>query len=122
MAAYAPIKIKKLKPVKDHIIVSEMAFEDRISSAGIIILNDNGKSSGVRPRWGKVFAIGPAQQDVKIGQWVLIDHGRWTRGISVEDKRGVHTIRRVDNADILMVSDHKPEDGTVKDGLSAPNN
>jgi co-chaperonin GroES (HSP10) len=121
--AFDPIKIKKLKPLKDHVIVTEMEFTERILNSGIILPSDNGKSSGVRPRWGKVYAIGPNQKDIKVGQWILVDHGRWTRGIKIEDKNGdIHTIRRVDNNDILLVSNERPSDDTVRDGLSSPNN
>jgi co-chaperonin GroES (HSP10) len=119
--ALNPIKVKKVIPVKDHVLIEEMEFSERMIS-GIILLNDNGKSHGIRPRWGKVFAVGHKQKDVKVGQWILIDHGRWTRGIDIETPDGkVHTIRRVDHGDILLVSDKKPSDETIKYGISSPN-
>jgi co-chaperonin GroES (HSP10) len=119
MSAYEPIKIKKIKPIKAHVIVSEMEFGERImSNTGIYIPSDNGKTHGIRPRWGKVYAIGPNQKDVRVGQWILIEHGRWTRGVSIEDHTGeIHTIRRVDEKDIMMVSDVKPSDETFRDSL-----
>lgn len=117
--AFDPIKVKAIKPVKDHVIVSEMEFKERMVGS-ILLLNDNGKSQGIRPRWGKVFAVGHKQKDVKVGQWILIDHGRWTRGLKIETPDGeLHTIRRVDHADILLVSDTKPSDETVKFGISS---
>lgn len=117
--SFDPIKVKAVKPIRDHVIVTDMEFADRIVGS-IILLGDNGKSQGVRPRWGKVYAVGHEQKDVKIGQWILIDHGRWTRGVKIETPDGeVHTIRRVDHNDILMVADHKPSDETVKSGISS---
>jgi hypothetical protein len=92
-----------------------MTFEERISNGGIIILNDDMKSSGIRPRWAKVYAVGPDQKDVQVGQYILISHGRWTRGIKIEDDEGVRTIRKVDNNDILMVSDEPVNDQTMSD-------
>jgi hypothetical protein len=119
--ALNPIKVKGIKPVRDHVIVTDMEFDQRIVN-NIILLKDDGKSQGVRPRWGKVYAIGHEQKDVTIGQWVLIDHGRWTRGVKIETPDGqIHTIRRVDHKDILMVSDTRPNDETVRDGISSPN-
>lgn len=119
--AFDPIKVKGITPVRDHVIVTEMEFSDRIVGS-IILLGDNGKSQGVRPRWGKVFAVGKEQKDVTVGQWVLVDHGRWTRGLKIETPDGQqHTIRRIDQNDILMVSDTKPSDETVRDGISSPN-
>lgn len=116
-AAFAPHKLNRnqIKPLLDHIIVSEMAFDQRITSGGIILPNDDMKNSGIRPRWGKVYAIGPQQVDVQIGQYILISHGRWTRGIKIEDEDGEKTIRRVDPNDILMVSDEPIQDETMSD-------
>lgn len=113
--AFAPHKIKKLLPLRDNIIVNDMAFDERISNGGIVLLNDDMKNSGIRPRWAKVYAIGPDQKDVNVGQYILISHGRWTRGIKIEDDTGVHVIRKVDNNDVLMVSDQPVNDQTLSD-------
>lgn len=113
--AFAPHKIKKLLPLRDNIIVSDMDFDERISHGGIVLLNDDMKSSGIRPRWAKVYAVGPDQKDVNVGQYILISHGRWTRGIKIEDDTGVHVIRKVDNDDVLMVSDQPVNDQTLSD-------
>jgi co-chaperonin GroES (HSP10) len=113
--AYAPHKVNMLRPLSDTIIVSDMAFDERISKGGIIIPNDDMKSSGIRPRWGKVYAVGPEQHDIKVGQYILISHGRWTRGIKIEDDTRELTIRKVDNNDVLLVSDEPVNDYTMSD-------
>lgn len=113
--AFAAHKIKKLCPLKDAIIVSDMEFDERISNGGIVLLNDDMKSAGIRPRWAKVYAIGPEQKDVQVGQYILISHGRWTRGIKIEDTEGEKTIRKVDNNEILMISDDPVNDETMSD-------
>jgi co-chaperonin GroES (HSP10) len=117
--AYQPHQIKRqqLQPLKDSVIVSDMVFDARITTSGIILPNDNGKSTGIRPRWGQVYAIGPEQQDVTPGQWICIEHGRWTRGIDVEDENGKVTLRRVDPKDIMMISDGKPNDDTFSTAI-----
>lgn len=105
------IKCKNIVPLHDHIIVSDMNFAEQITKAGIIIGSDNGKSEGIKPRWAKVFAVGKDQTNIKIGDWILIEHGRWTRGAKLELKPGQITeIRRVENKSIMMVSNEKPND------------
>ena len=118
-AAYAAHQLQRrqLRPLKDSVIVSDMIFDVRISTGGIIIPNDNGKSTGIRPRWGQVYAVGPDQQDVSPGQWVCVEHGRWTRGIDIEDESGKITVRRVDPKDIMMVSDQRPDDDTFSTAI-----
>jgi len=118
-AAYAAHQLQRrqLHPLKDSVIVSDMIFDVRISTGGIIIPNDNGKSTGIRPRWGQVYAVGPDQQDVSPGQWVCVEHGRWTRGIDIEDETGKITVRRVDPKDIMMVSDQQPNDDTFSTAI-----
>jgi co-chaperonin GroES (HSP10) len=113
------IKIKELKPLHDNILVTEMNFKERFTSGGIIVVGDDGKASGIRPRWGKVWAIGPEQTDVKVGQYILVAHGRWTRGVKIEDDTGEFVIRRIDNNDILLVSDEPLADDTQSTAIIA---
>jgi co-chaperonin GroES (HSP10) len=113
-AAFEPHRINRdqLQPLNDSVIVSDMNFEERISNGGIVLLTDNGKSSGIRPRWGRVYAVGPDQHDIRVGTWICVEHGRWTRGIEIEDENGKQTLRRVDPKDIMMESDELPKDVT----------
>ena len=111
------LKREQLKALNDSVIVGDMVFDERITTGGIVLLNDNGKSLGIRPRWGRVYAVGPDQQDVKVGEWVCIAHGRWTRGIEIEDETGKQTLRRVDPKDILIQSDEQPNDETFSSAI-----
>jgi co-chaperonin GroES (HSP10) len=117
--AFEPHRINRaqLRPLNDAVIVSDMVFDQRITTGGIIILNDNGKGTGIRPRWAQVYAVGPDQQDVQVGDWVLVAHGRWTRGIDIEDELGKQTLRRVDPKDILLQSDEPQQDETWSDAV-----
>lgn len=100
----------KIRPIQKHILVRDMNFGEQKTLGGIILRSDDGKSEGVKPRWARVFAIGPEQSDVKVGEWILIEHGRWTRGITVEEDDGSEfTIWRVDPEGIMMSADQKPE-------------
>jgi len=100
----------KIVPLKDNVIVSDMNFDDEVSKVGIILRSQDGKSDGIKPRWGKVWAIGPTQQDVKVGEWVLIEHGRWTRGITVEEDGKEHTVRMVEVKSIMLQADELPSE------------
>ena len=101
----------RIVPIRDNILITEMSFEEQKTASGIIIQSDDGKSHGVRPRWGRVWAIGPEQKDVKVGKWILVEHGRWTRGVTVKDEDDKEfIIRRVDTTAILASADEKPSD------------
>jgi co-chaperonin GroES (HSP10) len=115
--AFSPTKIQNLRALHDWILVSDMQFEARVTSSGILLPNDNGKGTGIRPRWGQVFAVGPEQNDVEVGQWICVAHGRWTRGVDIEQDDQTVTIRRIDPRDILLVSQEKPSDDTLSDAI-----
>ena len=101
----------KLKPLHDKVIVTDMSFGIEKTASGIFLPSDDGKSSGIHPRWAKVFATGPDQEDVKVGQWILLEHGRWSRGHRYEQDNGeTIDIRLADNNAILCVSDESPND------------
>ena len=86
-------------------------FGEQKTNSGIIIIDDDGKDIGIKPRWAKVYAVGDEQKDVSSGDWILIEHGRWTRGITLEDADGNEIIiRRVDNDAILLQADEPPKD------------
>ena len=113
-------QINELIPIRDHVIVTEMDFKERKLSSGVLLLNDDGKTSGIRPRWAKVYAVGPGQKEIKKDQWVFIEHGRWSRGIEVEVAGLALTIRRVDPKSIIFVTDNEPDqDDTISTSVHA---
>ena len=71
---------ESLRPLRENVIVTNLEKGERLSANGIIIPDDDGKDSGIRAIWAQVYAVGPEQKDVEVGQWILIQHGRWTRG------------------------------------------
>jgi co-chaperonin GroES (HSP10) len=117
MSIYDPKKINKFQALQDYVIVTDMNFKEKISYGGIIIPNSDGKLEGIHARWGKVYSVGHKQQDIKQGQYVLVKHGRWTRGTLIEDQEGEKTIRRIDPADILLISDEPMQDESIGQGL-----
>jgi co-chaperonin GroES (HSP10) len=125
-AAFAPHQLtqNQIKALHNNVIVSDMEFDTRITQAGLILPNDNGTTLGIRPRWGRVYAVGKDQTDVQVGQWICVAHGRWTRGIDIDDGTGQtkRTIRKIDPADILLVSDseQRPQDDSMSTAVHVP--
>ena len=110
---------KKIKPLGKNIIVRDMNFDVRTLDSGIVLLSDDGKTDGIRPRWAQAYATGPEQTDVTVGQWVLVEHGRWSRGIKITQNGEELTIRRADPEAILMVSDEEPKSETISTSVHA---
>tara|TARA_Y200000002_G_scaffold370161_1_gene365317 strand:- start:672 stop:1103 length:432 start_codon:yes stop_codon:yes gene_type:complete len=110
------LKTYKGKPraVGDRVLVSDMYFGEQKTKSGLIINSDDGKVHGIYPRWGKVFSKGPRNKDdYKIGDWILVSHGRWTRSIQVEFDDAKHELRMVEAEAILAYSDEKPGGVTI---------
>jgi co-chaperonin GroES (HSP10) len=105
-----PTRIKgKITPLKKRVLVSNMHFGLTKTKAGLIIPDDDGKAHGTHPRWAKVYAVGKDQTDVNVGEWVLISHGRWTRGITLETETEDLDVRMIDEKDILLTSKDEPD-------------
>jgi hypothetical protein len=121
MASIKTYKVNSLRALHDHVLVRDMNFGERRTSFGLIIPHDDGRTHGIRPRWAEVYAVGSKHTDVQVGQYVLVSHGRWTRGVKIETDEGEITIRRIDNNDILLVSDKSQVDDTFTSAVT-PNN
>ena len=79
----------------------------RQTKGGLILADDDMRESGIRNRWAKVWKVGPDVDDITVGEWVLVEHGRWTNGLDLEVEDG--SIVRIWNIDypngVLLVSD-----------------
>ena len=99
-----------LKAIGNRVIVSDMYFGEQKTKSGLILRNDDGETRGIYPRWGKVHSKGPDNEDgYEIGEWVLVEHGRWTRGIKIDGGDGEIELRMVEAESILAYSKEKPE-------------
>lgn len=98
-----------IKPLKKRVLVSDMQFGATKSKGGIILLDDDGTEAGIHPRWAKVYAIGDQQNDVTVGQWLLVAHGRWSRALKVKKHGEELEVRMIDENDILLVSNEEPD-------------
>ena len=105
-----------ITPLKKRVLVSDMHFGETKSKGGIILVDEDGSESGIHPRWAKVYAIGKDQDDVNVGEWVMVAHGRWSRALKVK-KEGIELeVRMIDENDILLVSADEPEQNRKKAG------
>jgi co-chaperonin GroES (HSP10) len=105
-----------ITPLKKRVLVSHMHFGEAKTKGGIILVDDDGTQSGIHPRWAKVYAVGNEQEDVTVGQWVMVAHGRWSRAFKVKKSGTELEVRMIDENDILLVSDDEPEQNRKQAG------
>ena len=105
-----------ITPLKKRVLISKMHFGETKSKGGIILIDDDGSAEGIHPRWAEVYAIGNKQEDVKVGQWILVSHGRWSRALKVKKDNIELEVRMIDEDDILLVSDEEPEQNRKQAG------
>jgi hypothetical protein len=107
------LNVTKGKPraVSNRVLVTDMYFGEQKTASGLIIKDDDGTTRGIYPRWAKVYGKGPKNTDpYEIGQWILIEHGRWTRGFKVDDGESEKELRMVEAESIIAYADEKPND------------
>lgn len=100
----------KIRALSDSILGTDADFGDQVTAGGIIIQDNSKKSQGITPRWFKVISVGNNIDWVTSGQWVLVQHGRWSDGIQL-DSRDTQSdkVWKLDPNGCLMVSDTKPD-------------
>lgn len=94
----------KALPGKILAVMIEKPDGLRKTAGGIILKDKDNDVSGIRPRWFQVHTVGNDIDWLNEGQYVYVDHGRWSNGVKVEDL----TLHLLDNNDCLMVSDENP--------------
>lgn len=111
VANYAKTITGTLTPIKDSVIVSDMFFGEQRTKGGLIIKDDDGTTRGIYPRWGRVHRKGPNnKEEYQPGDWILVEHGRWTRAFEVDEGDGVKELRMVETSSIIGWSKTKPDD------------
>ena len=104
------VSIEETTLLDDKILAYETEFGARKTKAGIFLKDDEMTVAGARPRWAKVLAVGPKVTDIRAGQYILVEHARWTRGfLMLKDNKKI-TARMIDNACILLVSDEPTDE------------
>ena len=105
----------KITPLGDKVFVNNMNFGEQVTTGGIVLMSDDAKDHGIHPRWAQVWAVGKDHaEEFSVGDWILIEHGRWTRGIPYEYEDGTETtIRMVENKSIIMWDTEQPKDAII---------
>lgn len=100
----------KIKPLNGKVLITDLERGSRMIN-GIIIPDDNGKSEGIRPRWGKVYSVAEDITDIVPGQWILIENGRWSRMLKIKEDDGTDIeVWGVEwPQSVMLVSDTDPE-------------
>jgi hypothetical protein len=99
----------KPKAIGNRVLVTDMHFGEQTPASGIIVQSDDGKAHGVYSRWGKVYSKGPRNTDpYEVGDWILVEHGRWTRSFNIEADDQELEVRMVEAEAVLAMSDEKP--------------
>ena len=104
----------KIRMLKENVLGCELEFGMQTTAKGIIIPDDDMKDSGVKSRWCKVYAAGPKADQVKPGQYILVDHGRWSRGFYVDEGNVPVLVRFIDYKDVFLVADERPYNYNTK--------
>lgn len=100
----------KLRALTNKILCHYIEKGQQKSTGGILLLDDDNREGGIRPRWMQVHSVGPEVTDVKEGQWVMVEHGRWTHAMIMRDDNDEEfTVWGAEEESILLVSDEQPQ-------------
>lgn len=107
------IEAKEFIPTGANVFVTDLDGGAKVTKNGIIIPDDNMTNRGIKPRWARIYAIGPLVTDVKVGEWILIDHARWTNKIVLKIDGEEVTLWRIDHPEsTFIVCDEDPRSVT----------
>lgn len=100
--------MRNITAIGDKVLATMVdGFGEKVTKGGVILQEKDATSEAIRPRWFHVTHVGPDQEDVKVGDYVLVYHGRWTRGITLS---GYDTkIYMLDPEYLMATSDKMPE-------------
>lgn len=102
--------MKTIKPIHDKVLAKMIdGFGEKKTAGGLIIQEKDGTADAIRPRWFEVVYVGPEQKDVNPGEYVLVAHGRWSRGVNI-DPADDYKLYFLDNDEMLAVSDELPNE------------
>ena len=97
-----------LRLLRNNILATDLEFGIQMTKGGIIMPDDNMTEHGIKPRWAKVYRVGPEVKDLTEGLWILVSHGRWSKGFLIDEGEGNIVARYIDYKDILVITDEKP--------------
>lgn len=77
------------------------------SKSGLLIADKDMDESGIKPRWFKIYSVGDDVDFCTEGDYVLVAHGRWSRGVEIGPNEKIFLL---DNEDCLAISNEPPAD------------
>ena len=99
---------KTLTPLHDKVIGKSVDdYGLRKTAGGLLINEKDGNEKSIRPRWFEITHVGPLNLDVKVGDYALVAHGRWSRGFTINESDGI-TYFHLDGEEILVKSEINP--------------
>ena len=99
----------KLRALNNKVLFHYIEKGQQLSTGGIVLLDDDNREAGIRPRWMHVYSVGPDVRDIAEGDWVMVEHGRWTHGMTMRDDNNEEfTLWEAEEDAILLVSDEEP--------------
>jgi co-chaperonin GroES (HSP10) len=102
--------MRNITPIRDNVMAKmlEPVGQER-NVNGIILTERNLGEESIRPRWFEVICVGPEQTDLQAGSFVLVPHGRWSRGLDVDGTlREADKLFLLDNESLMGTSDVNP--------------
>jgi len=100
----------KLRALNNKILCHFIEKGEQLSRGGIIMMDDDAREEGIRPRWMHVYSVGPDVIGITEGQWIMVEHGRWTHGHVVRNEDNEEfTLWSAEEESVLLVSDERPE-------------
>lgn len=99
----------KLRALTNKILCHYIEKGQQTTAGGIILPNDDNTEHGIRPRWMQIHSVGPEVEGILAGQWVLVEHGRWTHGMHLRDDNNEEfTLWGAEEDAVLLISDDEP--------------
>jgi len=117
------IKADGFHPLKKNVFVTDLDSGPHQTAGGILLPDDNMTNRGVHPRWARVWCVGPEITEVAPGDWVYIEHARWTTAIQFDLPDGVVRAWRIDWPDaVMLAASSDPSENQTVDlpGVSYP--
>ena len=76
-----------LKCLPDTLYVERLEVGDRQTSSGIIIPMEDMRLNQrfIKPRWARVYKKADNITNVNVGDWVLLEHGKWSTALNIID-------------------------------------
>ena len=95
---------RKIKAMREKILAEmvEKIGTEKTTAGGIILTEKDGTEEAIKPRWFKVYSIGEGIEWINEGAYVLVAHGRWSRGFDVDHPEG-KKLYALDPKDIMGI-------------------